>query len=139
MVIIVMDMKDVETIIKGIIKDMNPRFKKKTLKELLSEEKPHVIINGKRHRIKRRELEFLKEIASENLKLPIVLEVDSSLGGAIKVSGKEEVKVISKILGREIDIFSEKDVMYIYKPELRIVRKELPTTTQLIFRLSLSD
>ena len=58
---------------------------------------------------------------------------------AIKVSGKEEVRVISKILGREIDIFSEKDVMYIYKPELKIVRRELPTTTQLIFKLSLFD
>jgi len=134
-----MIMKDVEKIIKGIIKDMNPRFKRKTLKELLSEEKPHIIINGKRHRIKRRELEFLKEISSEDLKIPIVLEVDSSLGGAIKVSGKEEVKVISKILDREIDIFSERDVMYIYKPELKIVRKELPTTTQLIFKLSLFD
>ncbi|XRO74667.1 DUF61 family protein [Methanocaldococcus sp. 28A] len=132
-------MNDIEKIIKGIIKDMNPRFKRKTLKDLLNEEKPHIIINGKRHRIKRRELEFLKEIANEDLKLPIVLEVDSSLGGAIKVSGKEEVKVISKILGREIDIFSDKDVMYIYKPELKIVRKELPTTTQLIFKLSLYD
>jgi uncharacterized protein (UPF0216 family) len=132
-------MRDVETIIKGIIKDMNPSFKRKTLRELLNEEKPHIIINGKRHRIKRRELELLKEIASEDLKIPIVLEVDASLGGAIKVSGKEEVKVISKILGREIDIFSEKDVMYIYKPELKIVRRELPTTTQLIFKLSLFD
>ena len=132
-------MRDVENIIKGIVKDMNPSFKRKTLRELLNEEKPHIIINGKRHRIKRRELELLKEIASEDLKIPIVLEVDASLGGAIKVSGKEEVKVISKILGREIDIFSEKDVMYIYKPELRIVRRELPTTTQLIFKLSLFD
>ena len=132
-------MRDVENIIKGIIKDMNPSFKRKTLRELLNEERPHIIINGKRHRIKRRELELLKEIASEDLKIPIVLEVDASLGGAIKVSGKEEVKVISKILGREIDIFSEKDVMYIYKPELKIVRRELPTTTQLIFKLSLFD
>jgi len=132
-------MKDVETIIKGIIKDMNPRFKRKTLKELIDEEKPHVIINGKRHRIKRRELEFLKEIANENLKIPIVLEVDTSIGGAIKVSGVEEVKVISKILEKEIDPFSERDILYIYKPELKIVRKELPTTTQLIFKLSLRD
>lgn len=58
MIILVMSMRDVEKIIKGIIKDMNPRFKRKTLRELLSEEKPHVIINGKRHRIKGESLSF---------------------------------------------------------------------------------
>ncbi len=135
-----MDDKNLDRIIKGIIREFKVSFKRKRLKDLLNEEKPYIIINGKRHRIKRRELELLREIgSSEDLKIPIVLEVDPSLGGAIKVSGKEEVKVISKILGRDINMFSEEDVLYIYKPELRIVRRELPTTTQIIFKFSLYD
>ncbi|ENN96120.1 hypothetical protein J422_04138 [Methanocaldococcus villosus KIN24-T80] len=125
-----------EKIIKSVIKDLNPRFKKKSLKELLNEDRPYILVNGKRHRIKRRELELLKEIASEDLKLPIVLEVDPSIN-AIVVKGKEEVKVVAKILGKEINIFSEENILYIYKPELRIVRRELPTATQLIFKLPL--
>ncbi|WP_017981147.1 DUF61 family protein [Methanocaldococcus villosus] len=127
---------EVEKIIKSVIKDLNPRFKKKSLKELLNEDRPYILVNGKRHRIKRRELELLKEIASEDLKLPIVLEVDPSIN-AIVVKGKEEVKVVAKILGKEINIFSEENILYIYKPELRIVRRELPTATQLIFKLPL--
>jgi uncharacterized protein (UPF0216 family) len=121
-----------------LIYDLSPRFKRKTLGELLNEEKPHIIINGKRHRIKKRELLRLKEIASEDLEIPIVLEIDASLeSGTIKVSGKEAVKVVSKILGRGYNPFLEEDVLYIYKPELRILRRELPTTTQLLFRLSM--
>ncbi|WP_456472532.1 DUF61 family protein [Methanocaldococcus sp.] len=124
---------DVDKIIKGIIKESYVRVKRKSLRELINEEKPHVIINGKRHRIKRRELEFLKEIANENLKLPIVLEYDNSIS-CIVVKGREEVKVISKILNKDINIFDEPDTLYIYKPELLEVRKKLPTATQLVFR-----
>ncbi len=114
-------------------------FKRKSLKELLNEEKPHVIINGKRHRIKKRELNLLKELnANENLKIPIVLEIDASLeSGTVKIEGKEEVKIVSKILGREMNIFEEEEIIYIYKPELRLLRKELPTTTTYTFRMGL--
>ncbi|WP_421077744.1 DUF61 family protein [Methanothermococcus sp. Ax23] len=117
---------------------LNTNFKRKTLKELLNEEKPHVIINGKRHRIKKRELDLLKELnVDENLKIPIVLEIDASLEcGTVKIEGNEEVKVVSKILGKEINIFNEERIIYIYKPELRILRRELPTTTTYLFRMS---
>jgi len=121
------------------LQGLKSNFKRKSLKELLNEEKPHVIINGKRHRIKKRELDLLKELnASENLKIPIVLEIDASYeSGTVKVEGKEEVKIVSKILGREINIFEEEDIIYIYKPELRILRRELPTTTVYVFRMGL--
>jgi len=84
-------------------------------------------------------LDLLKELnASENLKIPIVLEIDASYeSGTVKVEGKEEVKIVSKILGREINIFEEEDIIYIYKPELRILRRELPTTTTYVFRMGL--
>jgi len=119
------------------LRGLNINFRRKTLRELLSEEKPHVIINGRRHRIKKRELNLLKELTDNlDLKIPIVLEIDASLeAGTVKISGREEVKVISKILGRDINPFSEENTLYIYKPELRIVRRHLPTTTIYIFRI----
>ncbi|WP_423792934.1 DUF61 family protein [Methanocaldococcus indicus] len=120
-----------EKVIKGIFKEFNVNVKRKTLDELLKEERPHVIINGKRHRIKRRELDLLKEIGDKDLKLPIVLEVHENF---IVVKGKKEVKVIAKILDKEINPFEEPDILYIYKPELKIIRRELPTATQLIFK-----
>ncbi|MDK2789991.1 MAG: uncharacterized protein PWP15_498 [Methanothermococcus sp.] len=124
--------------INKFLHNLNTNFRRKTLKELLEEEKPYVIVNGQRHRIKKRELELLKEIASENLKIPITLEFDSSLEcGTIKVEGKEEIKVVSKILGKELDMFNEEKILYIYKPELRILRRELPTTTMYLFRMGL--
>ncbi|MBP2172986.1 DUF61 family protein [Methanococcus voltae] len=113
-------------------------FTKKTLGELLNEDKPVVMVNGERHRIKQRELDYLKDIASKDLKIPIVLQVDSNLNeGTIKIEGTEEVNVISKILNKEINKFEENNLLYIYKPELRVVRKKLPTTTTYLFRMGI--
>ncbi|UXM85507.1 DUF61 family protein [Methanococcus aeolicus] len=125
--------------IKGFLHGLNTNFKRKKLHELLNEDKPFVIIGGKRHRIKKRELNLIKELnASENLKIPIPLEVDASLGdGTVIISGIEEVKIISKILNKDINLFEENKIMYIYKPELRILRRELPTTTNYLFRMGL--
>jgi len=119
------------------LRTLNINFRRKTLRELLEEEKPYVVINGRRHRIKRRELYLLKDLTDNlDLRIPIVLEIDASLeSGTVKISGSEEVKVISKILGRDINPFSEEDTLYIYKPELRIVRRHLPTTTVYIFKI----
>ncbi len=135
-----MNLNDRENnIIKGLIKGLNTNIKRKSLKELLKEDKPHTIINGKRHRFNRDELLLLKQLGcSENLKLPISIEVDSSLGnGTYIIKGIEEIKIINKILNKEINYFEELKEQYIYRPELRIIRKKLPTTTNYLFRLSL--
>jgi len=128
---------DMDREIYRFLRTLNVNFRRKTLRELLEEEKPHVIINGRRHRIKKRELNLLKELSDNlDLKIPIVLEVDASLeSGTVRISGREEVKVISKILGRELNPFTEEDTLYIYKPELRIVRRHLPTTTIYLFKI----
>ncbi|MCS3901558.1 DUF61 family protein [Methanococcus voltae] len=124
--------------IYGLIKGLKSSFTKKTLGELLNEDKPVVMVNGERHRIKRRELDYLKDIASKDLKIPIVLQVDSNLNeGTVKIEGIDEVNVISKILSKEINKFDENKLLYIYKPELRIVRQKLPTTTTYLFRMGL--
>lgn len=106
---------------------------RKNLQELLLEDKPHVIgVDGTRHRFKRNELHMISKIIPEKdhsrLKLPIYLEIESQTSGA-RVSGKMELNVICNILGLE-DCHRE---VYIYKPDLRVVRKKLPTTTQYIF------
>jgi uncharacterized protein (UPF0216 family) len=106
---------------------------RKNLQELLEEDKPHVLGgDGIRHRFKRNELERISKIIPKReynrLKLPIYLEIESQTSGA-RVAGALELKIICSILnledcGREI---------YIYRPDLKLIRKELPTTTQYIF------
>ena len=107
--------------------------KRKFLDELLKEEKPHVVgADGIRHRFKKNELERIKEILGESelhlLKLPIYIEMDSNASGS-KISGRLENKVISKIL----DIPEWSNETYIYRQDVKQLRKELPTTTQYIF------
>ncbi|MBW9222033.1 DUF61 family protein [Methanothermococcus sp. SCGC AD-155-C09] len=117
--------------------NLNTNFKRKTLEELLLEDKPYVIINGKRHRIKKKELNLINELTyNKDLKIPILLEIDASLeSGTVKINGHDEINVISKILNREINLFNEGPSVYIYKPELRILRRKLPTTTAYIFKI----
>lgn len=107
--------------------------KRKNLKELLEEDRPHVIgADGTRHRFKSAELQKIsKLIPSKNyhlLKLPIYLEIESQTSGA-RISGKMELEVVCQIL----DMECRRNEIYIYRPDLKIVRKELPTTSQYIF------
>jgi len=131
-------MKDIDRadrLIKKQIMSLNrhlPKSRKK-LSELLEEEKPHVTgTDGTRHRFKWEELERLSEMIPESdhsrLKLPIYIEIGSDKSGA-RISGKLECEIVTKIL----DIQSEKNEIFIYRPDIKIVRMELPTTTQYIF------
>jgi len=109
-----------------------PRHRK-TLQELLDEDKPHVMGgDGTRHRFKRNELKLLADIIPQRdygrLKLPIYLEIESQTSGA-RVAGELELQIICSLLGL-VDCSRE---MYIYRPDLRIIRRDLPTTTQYIF------
>ena len=106
---------------------------RKSLKELLEEDKPHVVgVDGTRQRFKTSEIKKIAEMIPIDqhhlLKLPIYLEIESQTSGT-RISGKLELKVVCHILNLK-DCTSEK---YIYRPEMRIIRKELPTTTQYIF------
>lgn len=88
--------------------------------------------------IQKNELKLIASILSpeeyEKIKLPIYLEMGTSTSG-IRIRGKLESRVILYVLGKEkeIDELKNKNEIYIYKPELRIVRQKLPTTTQYIF------
>ena len=66
------------------------------------------------------------------LQLPIFIQVDRRLGrGTARVTGKTEVKVVSHFLnkrGRNDEL-----ELIIYRPEVAVLRRKLPTTTQYLF------
>lgn len=120
--------------------------KRKTLKELILEDKPNVKNrDGSIHSFDRKELEKIALIIPQwehgMLRLPIYLEMSSSMErGTIKISGRLECTIIKRILyGSEEHgkkhIEEIKDSMTIYYPHLMEIRKELPTTTQFMFTL----
>lgn len=124
-----------EGLLKKQIVNMNrhiPR-KRKTLSELLTEDKPIVLgVDGTRHRFHKAELDKLAEIIPESeqdlIKLPIYIEIDATSSGA-RITGKQECAVIEKILPLKCD----NNEIFIYRPYIRILRKKLPTATQYIF------
>ena len=105
---------------------------RKFLDDLILEERPHVVgADSVRHRFKKDELKKISEILdiSEHhlLKLPIYIEIDSNASGS-RISGRLENKVVCKIL----DLKNCNNETYLYKPDIKMLRKELPTTTQYI-------
>lgn len=105
-----------------------------TLREALSLPKPQVLArDGSVHSFKRGELELLAKLLPEadweKLQLPILIALEPKLGrGAARVSGKAEVKVTCKLLGKKAT-----EELLIYRPEVALLRRKLPTTTQYLF------
>jgi uncharacterized protein len=124
-----------DRLVKKQILSLNKHLprQRKFLDELLLMEKPHVVgADGTRHRFKKDELIKISAILSESehhlLKLPIYIEIDSMASGS-RISGRLENKVICNILtlkNQDIEI-------YLYRKDIKMLRKELPTTTQYIF------
>ena len=118
--------------------------KRKTLKELLLEDKPCIQNrDGSIHSFERKELEKIASMISEwdyeRLRLPIYLEMSSSMErGAIKISGRIESGIIYRVLHgneKEQKKIPEKDSLIIYYPQLRMIRRQLSTTTQFMFTM----
>ena len=106
---------------------------KKFLDELLLDKRPHVVGgDNNRHRFKRDELRRISEIIDESeyhlLRLPIYIEIDSNASGS-RISGRLENNVTCKVL----KIKDCGDEIYLYRKDIRLLRKELPTTTQYVF------
>ncbi|MEN6330316.1 MAG: DUF61 family protein [Methanobacteriaceae archaeon] len=107
---------------------------RKVVSELRSEDKPHVVgVDGSRHRFKRNELELIVSMLSDSeqdiLKLPIYIEMDTMASGA-RVAGKLETRILCEILNREE---CPSDEIFIYRPEMKLIRQKLPTVTQYMF------
>ncbi len=132
---------DHEEYLRKQIQNLNRHLPKgrASLAKLLKQDKPGVEIkDGSTHRFKKKELEYLADILPEEkysrLKLPIIIRISPELGrGASKVTGKVEREVFRKILDKEEGDSNE---MVIYRPEMRAIRKKLPTTTQYAFMIS---
>jgi uncharacterized protein (UPF0216 family) len=83
----------------------------------------------------RKELKLLAELVDDEdrsrLKLPILIMTDTSYGdGYWKVMGKIEVRVMSRLIGRQPE---REDEMRIFYPYLKDIRDKLPTTTNTVF------
>jgi uncharacterized protein (UPF0216 family) len=91
--------------------------------------------DGVRYHIKRKELEYLASLLEEwewtKLKLPIIIMTDTAYdGGAWKIMGKVEVRVVSKIVEREPEY---EDNMRLFHPHMVKLRTVLPTATTTLF------
>ena len=111
--------------------------KRTSLEELLkAKEAGYQGKDGINYHIKRKELELLESLVDPSerpkLKLPIIILTDTSYeaGGAWKVLGKVEVKVVSRIVGRDPEF---PDQMRLFHPHMVKLRSELPTATTTMF------
>lgn len=112
-----------------------PAFRKR-LVDLLDEKEPsYTGKDGNTYTISKNEIEYIESLlddaGKESLRLPILIMTDTSYpGGAWKVSGRLEVKVVSKIINREPE--SEEEIRIFY-PHLMELRKRLPTATTCLY------
>lgn len=111
-------------------------YARKTLSELLKEEFPHVILrDGSFHYFKRSELELLAQLLPtskwDRLRLPILIEITPEYGeGAAVIKDDIEAEVVAKLLGIDLRV-----PLIIYRPQISILRRRLPTATQYVFSL----
>jgi uncharacterized protein (UPF0216 family) len=113
-----------------------------SLTDLLGMEKPG--IKGKDNTffiMDRKELELISQSLPRfmwsRLRLPLLIEMSPDFGsGAARVQGEVEGEVVSKILGKTRP---EGKRIIIYLPEVRELRRKLPTTTQYAFVTNLRD
>lgn len=134
---------DKQVIIKTI-QSMNQHLppKRKNLADLLKEEKPGV--RGKDNTfyiMDKPELELISGAVPRflwpRIRLPILIEMSPELGsGAGKIQGQIEAEAVSKILNKDKPAGN---ILVIYMPEIRELRRKLPTTTQYAFVTSLRD
>ncbi|NYT02359.1 MAG: DUF61 family protein [Methanosarcinales archaeon] len=134
---------DRKVIIKTI-QTMNQHLpsKRKTLAELLEEEKPG--IRGKDNTfyiMDKAELELISQNVPryywKRIRLPLLIEMSPDLGsGSARVQGEVESELVSKLLGlkKGYDKF-----IVIYLPDVRELRRKLPTTSQYAFVTSLRE
>ncbi|MDI6885594.1 MAG: DUF61 family protein [archaeon] len=126
---------------------------RKTLFDLLDEDKP--VVQGRdqsMHRIKREELEEIARLIPKeeykNLRLPIYIELTSDYGrGIARIQGRLDCEIVRRILGEgregseeQHEKESEKgDEIFIYRADVRRLRRRLPTTTEYAFFYSTSS
>jgi len=133
-----------KNILVKTIQTMNQHLptKRLNLAELMTMEKPGV--KGKDNTffiIDKAELDLISQSIPRflwsRLRLPMLIEMSPDYGnGAARVQGEPEVELVAKILGKERP--HERQII-IYLPEVRELRRKLPTTTQYAFVTNLRE
>ncbi|KQC13330.1 MAG: DUF61 family protein [Methanothrix sp.] len=129
-----------------LVRSLNDHLpvERKALGELLREEKPRVVCrDGSTHRIRKEELEAIERIVgsrwgkeAERLKLPILIEMAPDYGrSAARIRGRVYCDILQAILGEDRKTTDE---MVIFRPDIRRLRRELPSATQYAFLISTS-
>lgn len=124
-----------------LVRSLNDHLpaERKTLGDLLREEKPRVVCrDGSTHRIRREELESIEKIIgskwgkeAEMLKLPLLIEMAPDYGrSAARIRGRVYCDIVQEILGEERKTTDE---MVIFRPDVRRLRREFPSVTQYAF------
>jgi hypothetical protein len=139
-----------DTIFVKAVKALNKHLpvERKTLLDLLIEDKPGVWGRDQSiHRIKREELEELARLIPKgeykNLRLPIYIELTSDYGrGIARIQGRLDCEIVRLILGegkegqqreQEGEGSGKLDEIFIYRDDVRRLRRRLPTTTEYAF------
>ena len=133
-----------KNILVKTIQTMNQHLPNKriNLTELLTMEKPG--IKGKDNTffiMDKAELDLISKSLPRflwsRLRLPMLIEMSPDYGsGAARVQGESEVELVAKILGKERPQAKQ---IIIYLPEVRELRRKLPTTTQYAFVTNLRE
>jgi uncharacterized protein (UPF0216 family) len=133
-----------KNILVKTIQTMNQHLpnRRTNLTELMTMEKPG--IKGKDNTffiMDKAELDLIStsipRFLWSRLRLPMLIEMSPDFGnGAARVQGEPEVELVSKILGKERPYAKQ---IIIYLPEVRELRRKLPTTTQYAFITNLRD
>ncbi len=133
-----------KNILVKTIQTMNQHLpsKRLNLNDLLHMDKPG--IRGKDNTffiMDKVELELISQCLPRfmwgRLRLPLLIEMSPDLGsGAARVQGEAEGEVVNKLLGKPR---TQGKQTIIYLPEVRELRRKLPTTTQYAFIASLRD
>ncbi len=149
-----------ERTLANLVRSLNRHLPavRKTLAELLREEKPAIIgRDNTMHRIRKEELEMLASMLRsqerERLKIPIYIELSPEWRGIARIHGALECKVVLKILGKpaerergvvegealegeSAEEHEARDEIFINRADVRRLRRALPTTTQYAFLFS---
>ena len=113
-----------------------------SLAELLKMEKPG--IKGKDNTffiMDKSELDLISQSLPRflwsRLRLPLLIEMSPDFGsGSARIQGEAEVEVVSKLLGKDRQYAKQ---IIIYLPEVRELRRRLPTATQYAFITNLRE
>ena len=133
-----------KNILVKTIQTMNQHLpnRRLNLTELLAMEKPGIRGKDKTFFIlDKSELKLISESVPRflwsRLRLPMLIEMSPDFGsGGARIQGEAEVEMVSKILGKERPLNKQ---IVIYLPDVRELRRKLPTTTQYAFITNLRD